>query len=114
MRVTFVQRHTAAPHLPALLPPLGHDAPAVHADDRADDGQRSRSRVCGRPQGEGWLQIPSAVVMQRNDYFASESQLLPQVCLTRGNSAHERGRSSSGRVAHPTGLSGVSGGCTRS
>eukprot|EP01047_Picozoa_sp_COSAG01_P121749 COSAG01_NODE_50558_length_362_cov_0.935361_1_plen_95_part_10 len=47
--------------------------------------------------------------MQRNDYFASETQLLPQVCLTRGKSAHERGRSSSGRVAYPTGLGGVSG-----
>jgi hypothetical protein len=43
----------------------------------------------------------SAQSMQRNDYFASETQLLPQVCLTRGKSAHEKGRSSSGRVAYP-------------
>eukprot|EP01047_Picozoa_sp_COSAG01_P016660 COSAG01_NODE_860_length_13064_cov_23.466949_8_plen_91_part_00 len=56
----------------------------------------------------------SAHSMWRNDYFASKTQLLPQVCLTRGKSAHERGRSSSGRVAHPTGLGGVSRGCTRS
>jgi hypothetical protein len=67
MRVTFVQRHTAAPHLPALLPPLGHDAyrKAVKAEVK-----RVETLVGGEWKNAPKLDTPLASLVTGPDTFA--------------------------------------------